>query len=141
MDMDIDDLSGEPVKGWPDNNLEHAIRHCDWMVDKIRNHAFYAQNLYAAICNNQFVRAEVFPILKEEYWTASWRYAGGLMAEIRGQGDYMDFYCSGITNEAVDPDGDQPGIVAESRVTPEIRSDLERLGWLVIPYPDSDYKF
>jgi hypothetical protein len=70
---------------------------------------------------------------------------------MRQQGDYIDWYCSGINNgdwqktpeevAAMTPDQQeyyhmQEQFVSESRVTDEIREDLFRLGWLVIE--DSD---
>jgi hypothetical protein len=90
----------------------------------------YAQNLYAALCNMEWQRTEVLPILKDETWNCSWRTAGGIVANLRAQGDYLDWYCSGM-GEGLgngDPDG-VLGYVAESVVTDEIREDLATLGW------------
>jgi hypothetical protein len=95
------------------------------------------------MCNNDFQRNDVWPILTGKTWSCSWRHAGAIIANIRGEGDYMDWYCSGI----VDADADQWDIlsddskkklleskahVAESDVTTEIREDLFKLGWIVI---------
>ncbi|NDI21048.1 MAG: hypothetical protein EBY85_07125 [Burkholderiaceae bacterium] len=54
-----------------------------WILEKVRNNDAYAQNLYAAMCNNSFIRLEVVPILTEKEWSCSWRYAGGVVADIR----------------------------------------------------------
>ena len=117
-----------------DYNLEEDIRACDWMLKKVQDRETYAQNLYAAMCNNVFQRNEVWPRLKDEYWSCSWRSAGGIVAELRGQGDYIDWYCSGIFG-AGETDSFQ-GYVSESTVTDEIRQDLFAIGWTVEPYPE-----
>ena len=54
--------------------------------------------------------------VKEEVWSCSWRYAGGILADIMGEGDYMDWYCGGL----------------EGTVDEEVEQDLYNLGWLVV---------
>ena len=126
------------MKRTVDHNLEEDIRACAWMLKKVQDSETYAQNLYAAMCNNVFQRNEVWPRLKDEYWSCSWRSAGGIIAELRGQGDYIDWYCSGIFG-AGDAESFR-GYVNESTVTDEIRQDLFAIGWTVEPYPE-DIKF
>ena len=116
-----------------DYNLEEDIRACAWMLKKVQDSETYAQNLYAAMCNNVFQRNEVWPRLRDEYWSCSWRSAGGIIAELRGQGDYIDWYCSGIFGVG-EADNFQ-GYVSESTVTDEIRQDLFAIGWMVEPHP------
>ena len=116
-----------------DYNLESDIRACAWMLKKVVDSETYAQNLYAAMCNNVFQRNEVWPRLRDEYWSCSWRAAGGIVADLRGQGDYIDWYCSGIMGVG-EADSFQ-GYVSESTVTDEIRQDLFAIGWIVEPYP------
>ena len=121
-----------------DYDLEQDIRTCAWMLQKVQDSETYAQNLYAAMCNNLFQRNEVWPRLKNEYWSCSWRSAGGLIARLRNSGDYMDWYCSGIGSGL--GNGDETGVkgyVSESDVTDEIRQDLFAIGWTVEPYPDN----
>jgi len=121
-----------------DYDLEQDIRTCAWMMQKVRERENYAQNLYAAMCNNVFQRNEVWPRLKNEYWSCSWRSAGGLIARLRNSGDYMDWYCSGIGGGL--GHGDETGVkgyVSESTLTDEIRQDLFAIGWTVEPYPDN----
>ena len=66
----------------------------------------YAKALYAALCNNTF----------EKQWSCSWRYAGGIVARLRDEGeDYLDYYCS-----------------SPEEITEEIREDLRLLGWKVL---------
>lgn len=84
------------------------------------NHStVYSQNLYAALCNNRF-------FYDDKEWTCSWRYAGGIVSEINYGNDYLDFYCSGMVNNA--------GFVPEGTVTDQIRLDLRKLGWEIKPY-------
>ena len=122
------------MKRTVDYNLEKDIQQCDWMLKKVQDNETYAQNLYAAMCNNVFQRNEVCPRLRDEYWSCSWRSAGGIVAELRGQGDYIDWYCSGIMGVG-EADSFQ-GYVSESTVTDEIRQDLFAIGWTVEPYPE-----
>ena len=115
---------------WQKNNLEYDLRSTDWILKKVRESDTYAQNLYAAMCNNDFIKNEVFPLLKDEDWSCSWRYAGGIIADMREEGDYMDWYCSG--SGWVDEDGVKKPHVGEGHVTEEIREDLLKLGWITI---------
>ena len=118
------------------DNMEYDLVTTDWILEKVRASDVYAQNLYAAICNNDFQKLAVIPILSNKTWGASWRSAGGIIADMRQQGDYIDWYCSGIRNDAnYDPKVDikyPNGYVPESVVTDEIREDLKRLGWIVV---------
>jgi hypothetical protein len=116
-----------------DHNLEADIRACEWMLKKVVDHETYAQNLYAAMCNNVFQPNQVWPRLRDEYWSCSWRGAGGLIARLRNEGGYIDWYCSGIMGVG-ETDSFQ-GYVSESTVTDEIRQDLFAIGWTVEPYP------
>ena len=118
---------------WQKNNMEYDLRSTDWILTKVRESDTYAQNLYAAICNNDFCKHEMWPILKEEYWSASWRHAGGIIADMRQEGDYIDWYCSGIGDGLGNGDvSGAKGYVSESVVTEEIKEDLKTLGWLVL---------
>ena len=122
------------------NNMEYDLLTTNWILEKVRAHDAYSQNLYAAMCNNGFIRLEVIPVLKGEEWGCSWRYAGGIVADMRQQGDYIDWYCSGIRNDYQDEEAgnlyDQRKYVPEGCITDEIRSDLQRLGWAVAPGGD-----
>lgn len=130
---------------WQKNNLEYDLRSTDWILFKVRSSESYAQNLYAALCNNDFQKNDVWPVLKNETWACSWRYAGGIVADMIGKGDYMDWYCSGILMPMSDEELAQSNkenqeeylykknnYVSESVVTDEIREDLFKLGWIVI---------
>jgi hypothetical protein len=126
---------------WQQNNMEYDMRVCDWMLAKVRATDTYAQNLYAAICNNDFIKLDVVPILRQDpdkdYWSASWRSAGGIVANMRQEGDYIDWYCSGIGDGLGNGDADRTkGYVPEGQITDEIRNDLQRLGWAIVPGGD-----
>lgn len=119
------------------NNMEYDLVTTDWILEKARNSESYAQNLYAAMCNNEFVKNDVWPRLKDERWHCSWRYAGGIIADMRQQGDYIDWYCSGIGGRSPERPGDNNRqYVGEGYVTDEIRDDLLKLGWIVIEEED-----
>lgn len=67
----------------------------------------FARQLYASLCNVEWVKGD-------EHYACSWRYAGDLVASLRGKGeDYMDFYCSG----------------GEGRVSEAVRYCLAQLGY------------
>lgn len=113
---------------WQKNNLEFDLRSTQWILEKARNSIEYSQNLYAALCNNQFVKNETWSKLKDERWNCSWRRAGGIIADMRQHGDYVEWYCSGIMQQ-----GEYiSGYVEEGKVTDEIRSDLLKLGWSIV---------
>ncbi len=130
----------------PETSMEHDLCASPMMLAKVRDSRVYAQNLYAAMCNNSFQKNDVWPTLKGETWSCSWRHAGGIVADMREQGDYLDWYCSGINDDHVmepalfdDLTEDQQILYKESRafvpesvVTDEIRFDLLILGWVVI---------
>jgi hypothetical protein len=135
---------------WQKDNLEYDLRSTEWILDKARGDEVYAQNLYAAMCNNEFTKREMWPILKEQKWSCSWRHAGGIIADMQEKGDYIDWYCSGIRQheeltleefkaltleeqlfrKKID------AYVSEGVVTDEIKDDLYKLGWLVVEQKD-----
>jgi len=131
------------------DNLEYDLVTTEWIIEKVKADKVYAQHLYAAMCNNDFQRNDVWPILTGKTWSCSWRHAGAIIADIRGEGDYLDWYCSGIVGE----DQEQWDIlsedskkriletrahVAESDVTDEIRKDLFKLDWIVVEVKSTD---
>lgn len=126
------------------HRMDIDILRAEWFCNKVLTKKYYAQNLYAAMCNMQWQKIEVMPILKDEYWTASWRGAGGIVADILGKGDYMDWYCSGMgglasladeNDEELEQAFKDKKYVEEGVVTKEILADLLILGWQPIPYP------
>jgi hypothetical protein len=146
------DEENERNPDWRENNMEYDLRSTAWICDKVKSDEVYAQNLYAAMCNNDFQRNDMMPILKGETWGCSWRYAGGIVADMCEDGDYIDWYCSGIRNQDPIEQSDWDNLtleeqqrykqleayVSESVVTDEIRIDLKKLGWNVVDTPDDD---
>jgi hypothetical protein len=130
---------------WQKDNMEYDLRSTQWIIDKAKDDV-YAQNLYAAMCNNDFTKNAVWPILTEKRWSCSWRHAGGIIADMQGKGDYIDWYCSGIRDNKILDDDEYQALtkeqqesyiqgkkfVPESCVTDEIREDLLKLGWIVV---------
>ena len=112
-------------------NLENDLLKTDWISYKCTINNVYAQNLYAALCNNIFIK-------DKDEWTTSWRGSGGIVSSLikddtrydlysHRTGDYLDWYCSGI----YDPVHDW-GMSEEGIITPEIEQDIDRIGWLII---------
>lgn len=115
--MDLNDTIKENLNK-PD--LEYDLMNNNRIVTKCKTSEVYSQNLYASLCNNRFFYGD-------SEWTCSWRTSGGIVADIvDANGDYMDYYCSGIN--------DGKGYVSEGTVTDEIRLDLMMMGWTVKPY-------
>ena len=127
------------------NNLEYDLITSSVIKEKCQDKV-YAQHLYAALCNNDFVKNDILPLLKEEHWNCSWRYAGGIIADIIGKGDYIDWYCSGMFHSTPADEEfinelsleeqittkENNAFVGEGVVTEEIKKDLFDLGWLVV---------
>ena len=135
-------LADDPA--WQKNNMEYDLRSTAWILEKVRASDAYAQNLYAAMCNMRFLKLEVIPILTNDYWSCSWRHSGGIIADMRETGDYIDWYCSGIGGAEDSPDvyntynDSMQKYVPEGVVTDEIREDLERLGWTPREWDNDD---
>lgn len=129
----------EADPAWQQDNLEYDLRSIKWICDKVRASDAYAQNLYAAMCNQDWQQIDVMPILRDQRWSCSWRYAGGIIADMRESGDYIDWYCSGI-GSAEEGFGlghaSGEGYVPEGHVTEEIEADLRQLGWMPVENRD-----
>ena len=83
--------------------------------ERIKTDDKFCTELWSALANVEWIRLEDGEI--ESY---SFRAAGGLIAEIRGSGSYMDWYCCG------------PYAV----VSEEIWRTLRKAGWHYINTPD-----
>ena len=131
---------------WQKDNMEYDLRRTQWIIDKVKDDEVYAQHLYASMCNNDFTKNDVWPILTDKRWSCSWRHAGGIIADMQEKGDYIDWYCSGIRDSKILDDDEFSALtkeqqesyiqckkfVPESVVTDEIREDLLKLGWIVV---------
>lgn len=112
-------------------DLLEDLKASKLICEKVRD-GIYAQNLYAALCNNEFQKIDVFEILRDSSYSVSWRHAGSVIANLRDVGEiYTDFYCSGIP--AGDPDIDinsyNRNYRPEGFITDEIMADLKLIGW------------
>ena len=141
----IDKCTREADTEWQKNNLEYDLRSTKWICDKAKAREEYAQNIYAALCNQDWQRNDVWPLLKGETWGCSWRYAGGVVADMLESGDYIDWYCSGIRSTLDKKDLEdmtdeqikrsqwmEQHFVGEGHVTDEIRKDFFKLGWIPV---------
>ena len=100
-------------------NLERDLVNSAVIREQVQTDHTFAKELYAALCNNQFVHTRMeHP--DEDHWTCSWRYAGDIVAHIEAVGgDYMDYYCAG----------------KEGTISPRVAEVLATLGWTGHPWP------
>lgn len=95
------------------HSLESHIYRNKEIQEKIQDEAF-AGKLYASLCNMQW-RYKADP----DVWACTWRYAGGMVANLRDQDeDYIDFYGSGN----------------EGTIDSEIGELFTAMGWQAVPY-------
>jgi hypothetical protein len=71
----------------------------------------FAALLYGALCNTQWKHTA-----SGLEWSCSWRFAGGIVADLRGEGDYLDWYCS----------------TGEGLVDEQILAEILALGWELV---------
>lgn len=107
------------------------------VIDYLRDRAI-AIEFYSALCNvDWYLKRPPEPedelIMRklrgerDEYWSCSWRSAGGYIADIRNANHgtnegYMNFYCSG--NEGV--------------VSDLVRECFDRMGWTPVVYMEDE---
>jgi hypothetical protein len=99
------DASSRPVSNAP--NLERDFAMSDRIRSMIRSDVF-AVLLYGALCNTLWRHKATCAT-----WSCSWRGAGGIVAELRGEGCYMDWYCSS----------------GEGLVDEQVLAEIDALGW------------
>ena len=110
-------------------NLERDLYDSKYIREKAKDNDIYCQNLYAALCNNEFQKLAVEPILQDDRWSCSWRYAGRIASILfndMDHEDYMQYYCAGLGIHEDD------GLVQEGTVTAEIKADLATIDWIVV---------
>ena len=123
---------------WKNHNMEYDMSQNSAIMKKVLDDR-YAQNLYAALCNTEWQKLDVMPLLKNQRWYCTWRSAGGIVADMRKEGDYLDWYCSGMGDGLGngDPQGEK-GYVNEGTVTEEITQDLAAIGWYQVSGPKDE---
>lgn len=97
--------SAGPVAVQPD--LENDLGISPRIRGLVRSELF-ATLLYGALCNTVWRhKATGIP------WHCSWRHAGGVVANLRCQGDYLDWYCS----------------MGEGLIDEQVLAEIGTLGW------------
>jgi hypothetical protein len=77
--------------------------------ERMKSNNDLCKDVWAALANVTWYHPES----KQEY-SCSFRYAGGLIADLRGEGDYMDWYCC----------------APNASITDEIRRTFKKEGWI-----------
>ena len=90
--------------------LERDLGASTFVRERVRRDLF-ATLLYAALCNTQWKH-----VASGTLWSCSWRYAGGIVAALRGEGDYLDWYCS----------------MGEGLVDEQVLAEIQSLGWELV---------
>ena len=84
-------------------------------ADRVRDDEGYARRLWSSLANVDWWHPET-----NSEGGYSFRAAGAVIAEMRGEGDYMDWYCCG------------PYAVVDD----EVRRRLRKLGWIYCDTPE-----
>lgn len=93
---------------FPADALGDDLLRSDRLRGLVRGSALFAELLYAALCNTTWTRTA-----DGREGGMSWRRAGRLVATLRGEGDYADWYCAG----------------GEGSVDEAVLAELRALGW------------
>lgn len=104
-DADLVPTSAEPDAGQPD--LERDLGLSPRIRSLVRSELF-ATLLYGALCNTIWRHKAT-----DTPWHCSWRHAGRVVAGLRCQGDYLDWYCS----------------MGEGLVDEQVLAEIGALGW------------
>jgi hypothetical protein len=103
----------------PEDDFETFEVALRTLSERVRADDVFARELYGALCNMRWRRAES----DGEPVSMSWRYAGGVVSHLACKGGcYLDYYCSGN----------------EGMVSDRVRKALGDLGWVPAPWPDRD---
>jgi hypothetical protein len=106
-------INGKIIDSIPTNDLpdlEYELRTSDYIHNKCVASEQYCKDLYAALCNNEFIKDN-----KECSYT--WRSVGRIISNILEKGDYIDWYLSGN----------------EGHITDEVEKDITDMGWRIVP--------
>ncbi len=104
-DANLEDLSGQGRSLTP--SLERDLGLSQRIRQLVLSDVF-ATLLYGALCNTVWRH-----VMTGTLWQCSWRHAGAIVAMLRGEGDYMDWYCS----------------MGEGLVDEQVLAELSLLGW------------
>jgi len=93
-DADLNDADEQPMTQPP--SLERDLGLSQRLRELVRSD-MVATLLYGALCNTTWRHVATGTV-----WHCSWRHAGSIVAMLRCEGDYMDWYCSmGLVDEQV----------------------------------------
>jgi hypothetical protein len=88
-----------------ERDLEHDLKA---LADRALLDYDFAVELYGALCNADWEHDD------GTEWHATWRYAAGVVADLRGCGEfYLDFYCFG----------------GEGQISDRVADAMAELGW------------
>jgi hypothetical protein len=104
-DADLADV-GDRARTLPPN-VERDLELSPRIRDLVRGDMF-ATLLYNALCNTVWRHVATGTL-----WHCSWRHAANVVAMLRCEGDYMDWYCS----------------MGEGLVDEQVLAELTALGW------------
>jgi hypothetical protein len=106
-DMPDANLPGPAASAPPAPDLEQHLGASERIRDLVRGDVF-ATLLYGALCNTTWRHKAT-----GHSWSCTWRHAGGVVAALRSEGDYLDWYCS----------------AGEGLVDLQVLEELGALGW------------
>ena len=121
-----------------DNAVQADLWAQPAICKRIGTDEVFAQHVYAAFCNQKFIRVDG-SAPETEPWACSWRKAAEIIATIRNEfynktenpdiiETYTHWYCSGM--------GCLEGSVNEGVVTKEVRNMFRDMGWELIAFPN-----
>ena len=93
----------------PAPNLERDLA-ASHRIRALARSPVFATLLYGALCDTVWRHAT------GAVWLCGWRHAGGIVATLRGEGSYVDWYCSG----------------GEGLVDEQVMTELNALGWQLV---------
>ena len=99
-----------PAQAAPSPDLERDLGASARIRALVRSDLF-ATLLYAALCNTRWRH-----VATGTPWSCSWRHAGGIVATVRGEGNYLDWYCS----------------QGEGLVDEQVLTEIQALGWELV---------
>lgn len=91
-------------------DLERDLLRSDRVRSLVRRELF-AMLLYSALCNTLWRHKGA-----GTEWHCSWRHAGSIVADLRGEGSYLDWYCS----------------MSEGFVDEQVLAEIGALGWELV---------
>jgi hypothetical protein len=105
---DADVSPGQPGPAMPELQRDLGL---SFRIRGLVRSDLFATLLYAALCNTKWRH-----MATRALWSCSWRSAGGIVAMLRDEGDYLDWYCS----------------MGEGLVDEQVLAEIQALGWELV---------